>query len=259
MLERGQDNLTVVLDNTSDAQSYAKLLLKIADNCTSNVPVQQYVFTRVEEVMGTSEEQSNGANNNATLFATDNGHAQDGPFVRGLHSADAYCRQSASVGLAHLLSKLDGDDKTFCLWIVEQLTAGSQSQSPSNARALEHALAALIVLMRKHEARLVFLETGGVKLVTQVLAAIGPNGNAQHIYELCFVLWTFSLSRVTKCDDTGLALSTEEEVDFTVFLAAGTVPLLSELISAAPSRKVVRMCLGCLRNLGKSSYVSLCL
>ena len=28
------------------------MLLKIADNCTSNLTVQQYVFTRVEEILG---------------------------------------------------------------------------------------------------------------------------------------------------------------------------------------------------------------
>lgn len=264
MLERGQENLIIMLDNPTDAAAYSKLLLKIADNCTSNIPVQQYVFTRVEEVLAASEEQKRPPDSNASLFATsENGRANDGPFIRALHSTDAYSRQSASVGLAHLLSRLSGDDKSFCLWISEQLTAGSQSQSQSNTVTLDHALTALTVLLRKRSARLVFLDTGGIKLLSNVLTTIGPNGNAQHIYELCFALWTISLSYTLKGEDytqgpsayasmvdASEADGREEDVDYKLFLSAGTIPLLSELISAAPSRKVVRMCLACLRNLG---------
>ena len=52
LLEKSQTNLAVILDSPSDAKNLATILLKIADNCTSNLTVQQYVFTRVEEILG---------------------------------------------------------------------------------------------------------------------------------------------------------------------------------------------------------------
>ncbi|RYY77453.1 hypothetical protein EON63_18725 [archaeon] len=37
LLERAQANLAVVLDNQQDAKDYVSILLKIAENCTTNV------------------------------------------------------------------------------------------------------------------------------------------------------------------------------------------------------------------------------
>lgn len=52
LLEKAQENLGVVLDSPQDSKELASMLLKIADNCTSNLTVQQYVFTRIEEILG---------------------------------------------------------------------------------------------------------------------------------------------------------------------------------------------------------------
>ena len=42
------------MDNAPDAKSLADILIKIAENCTSNLTIQQYVFLRIEEVLGLS-------------------------------------------------------------------------------------------------------------------------------------------------------------------------------------------------------------
>lgn len=52
LLDQAQSNLAVILDNPENSKKLANMLLKIADNCTSNLTVQQYVFTRVEEILG---------------------------------------------------------------------------------------------------------------------------------------------------------------------------------------------------------------
>jgi hypothetical protein len=52
LLDQSQKNLAVILDNPQKSKELATMLLKIADNCTSNLTVQQYVFTRVEEILG---------------------------------------------------------------------------------------------------------------------------------------------------------------------------------------------------------------
>jgi hypothetical protein len=56
LLEKAQSNLGVILDSPQDSKDLANMLLKIADNCTSNLTVQQYVFTRIEEILGTLNE-----------------------------------------------------------------------------------------------------------------------------------------------------------------------------------------------------------
>ena len=52
LLEKAQANLGVILDNPQNSRELAGILLKIADNCTNNLTIQQYVFTRVEEILG---------------------------------------------------------------------------------------------------------------------------------------------------------------------------------------------------------------
>lgn len=226
------------MENTNDARTLCKLLMKIADNCTSNVTVQQYVFTRVEEIVG-----ADGNHVNRVAYFTDGGFLQDAAFLRALRSSDAYTRQSACMGLAELLSCSEGNDSAFCLWICEQLSSSATS-------ALDHVLSAMTILIRKAAARSILMGCGGVRLVSSTMARIGPNGNSQHIYDLAFTLWTFTLSAATS-DRTSATSTAAMEVnfDYATFLASGTIPILSELIAAAPSRKVVRMAVATLRNL----------
>jgi hypothetical protein len=50
LLEKSQENLSLVIDNAQDAKDLSGMLIKIAENCTANLTVQQYAFTRIEEV-----------------------------------------------------------------------------------------------------------------------------------------------------------------------------------------------------------------
>jgi hypothetical protein len=52
LLERAQANLDITLDNPTEAKNLSRILLNIAENCKTNLTVQQYVFTRVEEILG---------------------------------------------------------------------------------------------------------------------------------------------------------------------------------------------------------------
>eukprot|EP01041_Mallomonas_annulata_P004206 gene4206-8366_t len=236
LLERAQDNLNFAMNNKHDASTLAGALMKIADNCTSNLSVQQYVFTRVEEILGLNPSDFTGTDHEAFVkqrapyFTIDGINIQDGPFLRGIRSKDAYTQRSASLGLACLLTAREGEVNALVTWICEQL-ASSQSQSA------EIAIPALSMIMRRASARKMFCAQGGVMHISNVLKRLGVNGSAQQIYDLSFCLWTVSLG---------------EDTDLRPFLHAGTCRLLTDLLATAPSRKVVRMSLATLRNLASS-------
>ena len=224
------------MNNKHDASTLAGALMKIADNCTSNLAVQQYVFTRVEEILGLNPSEFTGTDHEAFVkqrapfFTIDGINIQDGPFLRGIRSKDSYTQRSASLGLACLLTAREGEVNALITWICEQLS------SPQPAQA-EIAIGALSMIMRRSSARNMFLAQGGVMHISNVLKRLGVNGNAQQLYDLTFCLWTVSLG---------------DETDLRAFLHAGTCRILTDLLATAPSRKVVRMALSTLRNLASS-------
>ena len=220
-----------MIDNPQDSKELSKKLINIAENCTSNLTVQQYVFTRIEEILGLGIDLSDAdveifGSRHAKLFTSDGVHLIDGPFLRALGSPDSYLQQSASLGLACLLTMCEGKTESLISWIITKLNSSSSI-----------ALPALSMLSRRSSARKLFVESGGVNSVIGYLQKLGTNGNAQTIYELTFILWTLSLD--VQAESKNLSL----------FLSAGTIPVLVDLVSAAPSRKVVRMSLGTLKNL----------
>ena len=134
LLERAQQNLAVILDNAADAKNLATMLLKIADNCTSNLTVQQYVFTRVEEILGLGMDWSDadvdvyGAKH-AHLFTADGKRTIDAPFLRALNSPDIYLQKSASLGLACLYTKCEGNIQSLVQWINSKLSSPAAGKS----------------------------------------------------------------------------------------------------------------------------------
>lgn len=224
LLERAQDNIDFAMGNATSAKALANLLLKLADKCTSSVPAQQYVFTRVEEILlcGESEFRTRAA-----LFTVDGVNIHDGPFLRGLRASDSYIQKSASVGLATLLTAYAGEVNSLISWLCEMLQSDTQG-------ATEIAIPALTVLMRRESCRRPFSAKGGIAIIVSVLTKLGRNGNAQHLYDLGFCLWTLSL------DDTS---------DISAYLSSGAITILTDLVLAAPSRKVVRMAVATLLNL----------
>ena len=64
-----------------------------------------------------------------------------------------------------------------------------------------------------------------------ILRRLGANGNAQQIYELCFILWALSLVISTPSRNG-------EEVELKEFLSTGAVQALAELLVSSPTKKV---------------------
>lgn len=233
-MERAQSNLGVVLDNPQDATEFAKILLKIAENCTTNLTVQQYVFTRIEEILGLCYDSNDSDRDafglkHATLFTTDGKRLADNAFTRALSFSDIYLQRSASLGFAGLLTVCDGNVGSLISWINTKL------QSQSNG-VWDMALPALSMLSRGKNARASLNNAGIVSSVVSILKRIGVNGNPQHIYELSFVLWTLSLT----------------DPDLSGYLSCGAIPLLIDFLGASPSRKVTRMIISTLRNLAQT-------
>lgn len=224
LLERAQDNIDFAMGNATSAKALANLLLKLADKCTSSVPAQQYVFTRVEEILQCGEGEFK---TRAALFTVDGVNIHDGPFLRGLRASDSYIQKSASIGLATLLTAYAGEVNSLISWLCEMLQSDTQG-------ATEIAIPALTVLMRRESCRRPFSAKGGIAIIVSVLTKLGRNGNAQHLYDLSFCLWTLSL------DDAS---------DISAFLSSGAITILTDLVLAAPSRKVVRMAVATLLNL----------
>jgi hypothetical protein len=224
-----------VLDNQQDASEFVKILIKIAENCTSNLTVQQYVFTRIEEVLGlvpsadSNDSEAYGMKH-ASLFTVDSGGGKlrlaDNAFVRALSFSDIYLQRSASLSFSALLTSYEGNINALISWINTKLSSQSNG-------VWDMALPALGMLSRGQRVRSSLNNAGIVSNVVNILKRIGINGNPQHLYELCFVLWTLSLS----------------DQDLSGYLSSGAIPLLIEILTASPSRKVTRMIISILRNL----------
>ncbi len=235
LLERAQANLGVVLDNVADARNLSSILVKIAENSGSNLTVQQYIFSRIEEILGIGVDLADAdidafGSRHAPLFTSDGTNIISSPFLRALSQSDIYLQQSAAVGYACLLTVCEGNENALIQWINSKL-------SSSVAGAWEVALPALSMLSRRESLRKKFVSSSGVNHVVSLLQKLGTNGNAQQIYELTFILWSLSMG---------------PDLDLTPFLSSGMIPTLVDLIAAAPSRKVVRMCVGSLRNVAES-------
>jgi V-type H+-transporting ATPase subunit H len=203
------------------------MMIKIAENCTNNLSIQQYAFLRIEELLGlTGDIESGGdvAIKRAPYFANDKGEVPPTSFLRGIRSIDQMVQKSAACGYACLLVHLQGDVSTFINWLLDLFKTA----------VLETILPPLCMIMRKDEARTIFAKAHGVNLLVSQLYKLGVNGNSQQIYELSFCLWTISLSK---------------DIDQQAFLSSGAIRILSDLLASAPSRKVVRMSLAILHNL----------
>lgn len=234
LLERAQSNLGVVLDSPADAQEYARMLLKIAEQSTTNVTVQQYVFTRIEEILGvgvdfTDAESDAFGTKHAKLFTTESSGGRtlnDNAFVRAIGFSDNYVQKSASVGFATLLSVCDGNVNALVNWINSKLPS-------SSADVWDVALPALGNLTRSAAGRAALMRTGIVNSITSILKRIGVAGKPQHVYDLVFALWSLSLT----------------EDDAQAYLSAGAVPTLLEFLASSSSKKVTRIIIFTLKNL----------
>ena len=168
-MERAQDNLDYAMGNPNSAKAFASLLLKLADKCTAHVAAQQYVFTRVEEILAVPNDSF--LKQRGQLFTVDGTHIHDAPFLRALRSTDSYTQRSASTGLALLLCVHDGDVASMASWLVDQL-------SSSVIGAADVAVPSLTILMRRNSLRLAFSRKGGINHVVSTLVKLGGQASA---------------------------------------------------------------------------------
>lgn len=218
----------------ADAKKLADILTALAEKSSDQL-VQQYAFTRIEEMLGlgTYTEGDTGACGikNSAFFLKD-GLVNDAIFLQALDSrerADSYLEKSASLSLACLMSVQPSRGPSVIKlihWIGGKLQSDSQG-------GWENALPALAMLSRKPTMR-EYVTKNCLGHVVGILKRVGVNGNAQQLYDLTVVLWTLSLG---------------QDVDLKAFLSTGTINLLVELVAAAPSRKVTRITVAALVNL----------
>lgn len=226
------------MDNPADAKDYVTILLKIAENCSTNVVAQQYVYTRMEEILGLSNDSKDDVNSDAfgmkhaVLFASEpaspsaSRRINDNCFYRALSTSnDIYLQRSCSVVYAALLSQFDGNAAGLIGWITSKLSSTSNG-------VWDMALPALTILTRTDKCKAALLAGNIIHHVVIILKRIGVNGNSQHLYELVFVLWTLALGK---------------DIDPHLYVQQDVISSVVELLAASPSRKVTRMCLGTLR------------
>jgi len=232
VLNKAQTNLGPVLDNDEEAQIYCDLLMKLAEKCNSNIILQRYVFTRIEEILGVATDFSDTHSDafglkHASKFTSDGTQLRDAAFVRAINSSDFLLQKVASVGFARLLSVTEGDLPALIEWVNRKLES-------TELGVFDSAIPVVTSLVKNGTARELFIKAGGLNNIVSVMQRLGSNGNAQLIYELSFILWTLSLNCA---NHTGAFLSSKAIVE------------MCGLIGAAPSRKVVRMAIAMLRTL----------
>lgn len=234
-MESANKNLALVMDKPSEARECTKILIRILENCSSNVQIQQFVYATMQEILGIGSEFNEAdapafGTRHAPLFTKDGKNLVDGPFVKALNTSDITVQKFASAAFATLLTVCDGNVGALIEWITNKLTSHDTS-------VYGMAMPALSSLMRRGSARDAFVAAGGVQSIVYIFKKLGSNGNAQQTYELTFILWTLSLNAAHQLNQ---------------FLSAGTIRILVEMVAAAPSRKVVRMAVCTLRNLAQT-------
>jgi hypothetical protein len=289
-IEKAQNHLESFLMVPADAKDLVRLYITLANNCTYDLQVQQYVFTRFEEILdlGSStsanslvangvKKGSNGtvvAMSYADLFVTKEGDLNDGVFIRALTNSDPYLQKCSARGLSTIYASISSDIlpipeplqgalsiplspngstgnagpaldssgkvsnlSNLVYWIKNLLINAVQ-----NTQKLEVVMPALTTLMRCAPARTLFVDANCVNITVNLISCLDVTGNPQHLYELCFVLWSVSLN----------VASGDKQATISAFSQGGAVYWLSELVAAAPTRKITRMALACLHNLAKA-------
>jgi V-type H+-transporting ATPase subunit H len=229
LLVKSQNNLGLIVDHANEISVLVTLLLKLATS--SNLTLQQYAFSRIEEILGlggldySDSDADAFGSKNSRYFTNAQGDLNDGSFLRGLDASDYYVKKSAALSLAFLLSVCDDSASTLINWMRNKLSSNDW----------DTALPALTALVKGGQTRKEELvQAGVVSQAMIILKKLGRNGNAQHIYEITFVIWTLSLGIGSGID---------------AFKSTGVVSTLVDLLSASPSRKVTRMAVAALRNL----------
>jgi V-type H+-transporting ATPase subunit H len=203
--------------------------MKISGNPNDTV-ITKYAFYRAEEILGLNgdyDPNSPFGIRHAKIFTFGGVYLNDASLVKSLLSPDQDVQQSAGLIFASLLNVYEGSSDRLKEWIISKLVSVAED-------AWEVAMPALTVFTRNNATRKAALvEAGVVANIAGIIKTLDFKGKTQQIYELCFVLWSLCLG----------------DIDHTSYLSSGIIPILVDLLVAAPTRKIVRMTLATLRNL----------
>ena len=282
LIDRAQKSLDVVLDSADETQSLIAIYLRIADNCTFDLTIQIYIFTRIEEIfgLGTTSNFSSGScdsnrRDNANVrtygarhvvhFTHSDGTVVSSAFLRAMTNPNTYLQSSAALSLAFIYSSLR-HIPGMSLQYAPDLHSAAVSGSPMHGletllnwtnsklkvaltshNTLPEVLPIAVILATDMTTRVPMLQWGTLGIIHALLNKISVTGNPQFLYELSFIVWTCSLvCNVTHVagEPSSVGTQTTEQ-----FHKDAVVKLLVDLLSAAPSRKVVRMVIATLHNL----------
>jgi V-type H+-transporting ATPase subunit H len=220
------------MENKEHKENLVNLLLKISKSPSTNSKILLYVFARIANILdiyNNASDISNKDNNSLILFP--HGIIDNDLFLNGLNNVDITLQKISALCYAYCLPKCSsGEFNSIVTWCINNLSYTSNV-------GFEDVIPVLVSLFKSEQARDVFLQNGGLILIINLIKKIGANGNAQQLYELTFLVWT-------------LALVSDKYIN--IFLSSGIIPNLVDILSAAPSRKVVRMTLATLRHLSNS-------
>ena len=129
--------------------------MKLASNSTPHdIDIQQYVFTRVEEVLGlqieiTDVDSSVYGHHRAVLFTADGINVVDAPFFRAMTSSDPFIKRSSSLGLACLLSQKEGKLGEFIDILIQDVgyAINSSRNTGDIGSAIENIMPALCMIL----------------------------------------------------------------------------------------------------------------
>jgi V-type H+-transporting ATPase subunit H len=253
VLQRTEEaSLDFAIEDSETARHLVFVLQKVVA-LINDVSAQHYALTRIDDILSGNCDIERGAESiglkelqrRAKLFQDAKGCVDVPLFMHILRmdGPDAYSKSAAALSLARLLVSSTSPVEPLISWICDELAKGLSSAS---SEVMATAVRALTIILKRQEARVLFAEHGGIGYLTKLLKSSksggsGSNGvgggggapNAQLLYELTFSMWTLSFNVETR----------------PLFIAAGSLPVLVDQITAAPREKVVRVSLATVRNL----------
>jgi len=232
--------------------------------------VTHYTIAKLYEVITSIRERKDTSSVSMLTTFYENGKLVDEwrPLLRILHlggSGDPFAQRGAALCLSYILvvgcpSQITNKRDNFIEYapvkealnaLISWISSQLQSSSGVNVSLITPALTAL---MNCPEARLIFVNSGGIGYISRHLRS-KKNGNgskmmmmkkkgnagasAQQLYELCFCAWAMSYD-CNASNEVRLA-----------FARDGAVKALCDLVCSAPREKVVRVALSALRNLAE--------
>lgn len=219
---------------TQSGSNLGRALIKLLKNVTEPTVVR-YALARIEELL------PDGALLRGRVAylvdkAEDDSKINSAPFLRLIRAGHGYTETAASQILAKMITAKPKKEDMEALvdWIVQCLSLGSNAEmlkDPARAASAVSAIGSLMILLRDSTARIVFASSGGLKLLSVLLA--NSAGRAQLSYEVSFCLWT-----LTYCDQA-----------VELFGTSSALSALIKKIMTAPREKVIRVILAALRNL----------